>query len=114
MKIIRLDQIEGKQIKQYGSENFIMRKIVMPNQPAHVGVIQLEANGVIGYHSAAVPQALIIIDGKGWVKTGSDDYVTVTAGDIVLWEKGEGHETKSESGLTAIIVESEDLDISSF
>ncbi|MFS0688330.1 hypothetical protein AB1K89_03635 [Sporosarcina sp. 179-K 8C2 HS] len=57
MKIIRLDEVEGKHITQYDSD-FIMRKIVMTNQPSHVGIMDLDENGLVGYHKATVPQVI--------------------------------------------------------
>ena len=58
MKIIRLDKIEGKKITQYKS-NMIMRKILLTHEPSHVGIIQLEEGGIIGYHDATMPQLLL-------------------------------------------------------
>ena len=113
MKIIRLDEIAGKNITQYGSD-FIMRKIVMTNHPTHVGIMELKENGLVGYHEATIPQALIILTGEGWVRTADDAKVKVTAGDAVLWEKGEWHETVTEKGLKAIVIESEGLDVRLF
>ncbi|MEZ7171186.1 cupin [Sporosarcina sp. OR05] len=113
MKIIRLDEIQGKSISQYDS-NFIMRKILMTDKNAHVGMMQLDEGGIVGYHDATVPQLLIILDGEGWVRSGEDEKVKVVVGDVVLWEKGEGHETTSDQGMKAIVIESEGLDFGSF
>lgn len=113
MKIIRLDEIEGGNITKYDSI-MVMRKILMTSQPSHVGVIDLRENGLVGYHEATVPQMLIILEGEGWVRTGEEAKVEVTAGDIVLWEKGEGHETTTDKGMKAIVIESEALDVGAF
>ncbi|MGG0667272.1 hypothetical protein [Sporosarcina koreensis] len=113
MRVVRLDEITGKNITQYGSD-FIMRKIIMTNQPSHVGIMELKVNGLVGYHEATIPQALIILEGEGWIRTGEEEKMKVTAGDVVLWENGEGHETTTETGLKAIVIESEGLDIRSF
>lgn len=113
MKIIQMDEIEGKCITQYDSE-FIMRKILMTKKPTHIGIMHLDQGGVVGYHDATVPQILLIIEGKGWVRAGTGDQVNVVAGDVIAWEKGEGHETSTDSGLKAIVIESEGLEIGSF
>ncbi|WP_252503808.1 cupin domain-containing protein [Sporosarcina sp. Marseille-Q4943] len=113
MKIIRLDELEGKNITQYDSR-MIMRKILMTEKPSHVGIMDLPKNGLVGYHEASVPQMVIILEGEGWVRTGNEEKVKVSAGDVVLWGKGEGHETTTENGMKAIIIESEGLDIGSF
>jgi quercetin dioxygenase-like cupin family protein len=113
MKIIRLDEIAGKSITQYDS-NLIMRKLLMTDKPSHVGIMHLEAGGIVRYHDAIMPQMLIIIEGEGWVRTGTEDKVKVNPGDVVLWEQGEGHETTSNFGMKAIIIESEGLNVNSF
>ena len=113
MKIITMNKIEGKTITQYDS-NLIMRKILMTDKPAHVVIMQLDEGGIVGYHEATVPHILLVIEGEGWVRTGTDPKVRIAVGDAVIWEKGEGHETSSEKGLTAIVIESEGVEISSF
>lgn len=113
MRIIHLDEVTGKHITQYDS-SFIMRKLLMTDQPSHVGVMDLGENGIVGYHEATVPQMLIILEGEGWVRAGEKAKVKVTAGDVVLWDKWEGHETTTDSGLKAIVIESEGMDISTF
>ena len=113
MKIIQMDEIEGKYITQYNSK-FIMRKMLMTEKPSHVGIMHLDQGGIVGYHDATVPQILLIIEGKGWVRTGAENKVRVVAGDVIAWEKGEGHETSTDIGLKAIVIESEGLEIGSF
>ncbi len=76
--------------------------------------MHLENNGVIGYHQAIVPQLLLIVNGEGYVRNEIEDYYKIQAGDAVFWKKDEWHETKTDSGLTAIVIESEELNPSLF
>ncbi|WP_367643890.1 cupin [Bacillus sp. THAF10] len=78
-----------------------------------IGCMHLGQNGIVGYHQATVPQLLIVVQGEGWVRGEEDKYRRVTQGNAVLWAKDEWHETKTEQGLTAIVIESEELNISS-
>lgn len=110
MRVFRLDEIIGKHITQYGSD-FIMRKVSMTNHPSHVGIMELKVNGQVGYHEATVPQLLIILEGEGWVRGAVEAKVKVKTGDVVLWEKGEGHETTTAGGMKAIVIESEGVHI---
>jgi mannose-6-phosphate isomerase-like protein (cupin superfamily) len=73
----------------------------------------LEENGIIGYHQAVVPQLLIIVEGEGKVRGEEENFISVKSGEAVYWRKDEWHETKTEVGLTAIVIESEELDPSS-
>lgn len=112
MKIIRLEELEGKSLTQYDSK-MVMRKILMTEQPVHVGIVDLEISGVIGFHEATVPQVLVVIEGEGIVRTGMDDGERVEAGEAVFWQKGEWHETATKYGMRGIIIESEGLNLSS-
>lgn len=68
---------------------------------------------MVGYHQAVVPQLLLIVEGEGFVRGETDDYINVQRGEAVFWNQGEWHETKTDTGLTAIVIESEELDTSS-
>ncbi|EZP78862.1 hypothetical protein H839_03301 [Parageobacillus genomosp. 1] len=113
MEFYRFDKEVGKHISKFNS-NFIMSRIIKTNMPAHLGCIYLEPNGIIGYHRAVVPQLLLVVNGEGWVRGENEIKFNVKTGDAVFWEKGEWHETTTEKGLIAIVIESEELNPSSF
>ena len=50
------------------------------------------------------------MDGEGYVCGADKEKVKVKAGQAVFWEKGEFHETSTEHGLMAIVMEAEDLE----
>lgn len=52
---------------------------------------------------------LLIVNGEGWVRGEKSGIVKVRTGDAVYWKKGEGHETTTDTGLAAIVIESEEL-----
>lgn len=108
MEFYRFGQETGKQISKFNSD-FIMSRIIQTEHAVHIGCMHLEAGGVIGYHQAVTPQLLLILVGEGTVRGDKDEYVNVQAGDAVFWNKEEWHETKTASGLTAIVIESEEL-----
>ncbi|PGC63891.1 cupin [Bacillus toyonensis] len=90
--------------------NFIMSKIVNHQGNVHIGAMHLQENGIIGYHEAVVSQLLLIMDGEGYVCGADKEKVKIRAGQAVFWEKGEFHETSTEHGLLAIIMEAENLE----
>lgn len=108
MKIFRFDQDVGKKITHFNSD-FVMSRIIRTEHEVQIGCMHLEANGIIGYHEASVSQLLLVVNGEGWVRGDGTGKVMVKAGDAVFWEKGEGHETSTADGLTAIVIESEQL-----
>lgn len=113
MKIYTFHQKQGTKITKFDS-NFVMSKIVQTNQEAYLGCMYLEEKDIIGYHQAVVPQLLLIVNGEGLVKGEQDQYVPIKAGEAVFWEENEWHETKSDSGLMAIVIESPELEPAKF
>lgn len=109
MKIFDFSEKVGKQITAFQS-NFIMSKIVNHQGNIHIGAMHLKENGIVGYHEAVVSQLLLIVDGEGYVCGADKEKVKVKAGQAVFWEKGEFHETSTEHGLMAIVMEAEDLE----
>ena len=67
------------------------------------GMLNQNENGVMGDYQAAIPQLFFIVKGD------TDEYMKIYRGDIVFWEKDEWHETKTEHGVTEIMIESAEL-----
>jgi quercetin dioxygenase-like cupin family protein len=113
MQFYKFDKDNGKKILKFNSD-FTMSRILNTENATYIGCMYLEENGVIGYHQAVSPQLLLIINGEGYVRGDKEVYFKVRSGDAVFWKKGEWHETKTDKGLTAIVIESEELNPSSF
>ncbi|AIQ59114.1 cupin domain-containing protein [Paenibacillus borealis] len=108
MKIYNFQQESGKPISAFNSD-FIISKIIHTGSDAHIGCVYLGHQGVIGYHQATCPQLLLIMNGEGYVRGGEEEFTAVRAGQAVFWEQDEWHETRTDSGMTAIIIESDSL-----
>jgi len=87
-----------------------MTRIARPSGDVRVGCFHLAAGGVIGSHPATVPQLLLVVAGAGWVRAGGAERVPIAAGQAAFWTAGEHHETTTDTGLTAIVLEAEHLD----
>jgi quercetin dioxygenase-like cupin family protein len=108
MEFYKFNKESGKKISKFNSD-FIMSRIIQTNKPTNIGCMHLDENGIVGYHQAVVPQLLLILNGEGCVRNEKDEYFKVHSGDAVFWDKDEWHETKTNVGLTAIVIESEEL-----
>ncbi|MGY3716196.1 cupin domain-containing protein [Sutcliffiella cohnii] len=108
MEFYAFNKENGKEITQFNSD-FIMARIIQTNMKANIGCMHLEREGIVGYHQAVVPQLLLVVSGEGYVRSEKKEYVKVVPGDAVFWEKDEWHETKTDVGLTAIVIESKEL-----
>lgn len=113
MELYTFAKENGKFITNFSS-NFMMSRIIQTDNKTHIGCMYLEENGVIGYHQAVVPQLLLVVSGEGYVRAEKEEYIKVQSGDAVFWQKEEWHETKTDVGLTAIVIESEALNPSAF
>ena len=62
----------------------------------------------------AGPQSSPCLAGEGWVRDKTSERVPITLGCAVFWEKDEWHESGTNTGLIAIVIESEFLNPSEF
>jgi|SRR5690625_3661946 len=111
MEIYNFTKDGGKRVTTFNSD-FVLSRIIQINKISHINCMYLDQEGIIGYHQAVVPQLMLVVQGEGLVRAEEEKYVKVQAGDAVYWDKNEWHETKTDTGLTAIVIESEDLDLS--
>ena len=112
MKIFRFDPEVGKSIDAYNSSGFVISRIAHLFDEAVLNCAYLEANGVIGYHQAVIPQLFLVVQGEGWVRGESPERTSIQAGQAAYWEKGEWHESGTEMGMMAIIIEGVNIDFS--
>ena len=77
---------------------------------AHAVVIEIAPGGVVARHPAVVSQLFVAVSGSGWVSGAGGEREAIRAGEAVLWDQGEEHESSSDEGMTALVVEAESLD----
>ncbi|WP_028784740.1 cupin [Thalassobacillus devorans] len=108
MDFYRFDKKAGHSITKFESD-FMMSRILQTENPLHIGAMHLEAGGKIGYHQAVVDQIMLIVSGEGEVCGTDKVFHHVKSGTAIFWEQDEWHETQSEHGLMAIVIEGEEL-----
>ena len=113
MEFYTFKKDSGKRITKFNSD-FILSRILQTTKVTSIGCMHLDRKGIVGYHQAVGPQLLLILNGEGYVRNEKEEYFKVEAGDAVFWENDEWHETKTDVGLTAIVIESEELNPASF
>ncbi|AMX00750.1 cupin domain-containing protein [Rummeliibacillus stabekisii] len=112
MEIYQFRKDVGKKNTKLDSD-FILSRVAQTQSLSQIVCMYLKENGKIGYHQAVVPQLFLVVNGEGVVRGNSEEEIKVNSGDAVFWNKREWHETKTKTGLTAIVIECEALDISS-
>ncbi|WP_426243973.1 hypothetical protein [Nocardioides sp. LHG3406-4] len=104
MRILELESLDSREITQFASVGFTLSTIGVL-KPGHVSVLTLAPGGVVGRHPAVGVQLLIVLAGSATVSGSHGAPARVEGGQAVVWEAGEDHETRSEAGLTALVLE---------
>jgi quercetin dioxygenase-like cupin family protein len=102
-RTFRFDADLGRRITRFGSDFVISRLFHSPD--LHVECMSLGPGGLIGMHRASTAQLLAVVEGEGWIRGEDGPKTSISAGGAVFWEQGEMHETGTDSGLVAIVVE---------
>jgi mannose-6-phosphate isomerase-like protein (cupin superfamily) len=106
---LRRVELRGeREIDRFESVAARVRRI---SPEAHVVVIEIGAGGRVGRHPTAAQQLFAVVRGSGWVAGGDGGREDITAGQAVLWETGEEHQSGSDEGMTALVVESDSIDV---
>lgn len=109
MQLFKFGREEAKAVMNYDSISTLYSKILKTHVPTNIGLMYVEKNGLIGRHEAPVPQLFIVIEGEGWVQGESEEKVEIKTGEAVLWNKGESHVCGSSMGITAIVIQPEEI-----
>jgi quercetin dioxygenase-like cupin family protein len=82
---------------------------IIKRRGVQISCMHIPAGGVVGYHQASVPQLFLVVAGEGWVRGEAPERTKVTTDYAAFWETGEWHESGSDAGMTAIVIEGEEL-----
>jgi quercetin dioxygenase-like cupin family protein len=110
MRLYRCDETTGHPITQFGSMNVVISGILRTSGAVQIGRMQLEPGGLVGYHQAVGPQLFLVVAGEGWVRGEGPECHAIGPGKAAYWEAGEWHESGSEQGMVAVVIEGEALD----
>jgi quercetin dioxygenase-like cupin family protein len=77
--------------------------------PVKAAIFRLAPNGRLRRHPATLPQILAVLEGSGRVSGSDGEFQPIGPGEAVFWLAGEEHETETDTGLTALILEADGL-----
>lgn len=110
MKKFCFDSDVGKEIEQFGSVKAIISEILHLEEEAEISSVYIRPNGKIGRHQAVTPQLFLLVQGEGWVRGAAGKKLSVREGQAIFWEQDEWHESGTETGMTAVIIEAVKID----
>lgn len=111
---MRIFTLPEQEISSFGSSGITMSFLPQMGQSTgtKVHVATFGAAGGLGAHPAPVWQIFAVLEGAGEVRsdlgTGTHEkrWHPIRAGQAVLWEPGEVHESRATTGMRVVIVES--------
>lgn len=109
MELFRYDREVAETIE--GLEAVAQVSLGSSTGEAHVSVVHLDATGGLPAHEAPTPQLFVVVNGQGWVSGQDGDRHPVVYGDAAFWEQGEMHESGTDSGVTAVVIQAMELNI---
>ena len=109
MKRYRYGRDVAWPISNYGSSFCLSRLLWARAGEVRVDVAFLGPGDSIGLHPAGLPQLFCVLRGSGWVRGADAVEVPIAADEAVFWPSGEEHAIRTERGLTALIVQAEQL-----
>jgi quercetin dioxygenase-like cupin family protein len=99
-----------REIMRFDSHGATVGGVALARGEVRVSLLQLAAGGVVGAHPAVGPQLLLVVAGSGWVRSGDETPTSLAAGEAAFWQDGEVHESRTDLGLTAVIVEADAIE----
>lgn len=114
MKIFRFDPSVAQDRDDYGSTSIKLVQIAQLVNGLSIVCIHLGKNGKLAHHRTINNQLFLVVQGKGIVSGNNAITTPITAGQAAFWKAGEWHETTSQNGLMAIVLEGSDLNPSQF
>jgi quercetin dioxygenase-like cupin family protein len=108
VKVVRFDPTRA--ITEFGSRETTIAGVARCSGSTRVAIMRLSAGGLVGAHKAAGPQLFLVMEGAGWVRANGER-TPIVAGEGALWEDGEWHETGSQAGLSAVVVEADSIEL---
>lgn len=109
MELYSFDIETTRPINQFESINASITHLTGTIDEGFVVCIRVEPNGIIGRHPTVYNQLFLVVEGEGQVSGSDGVWHDISAGQAAFWSPGESHETRSKTGLTAIVIEGAEL-----
>ena len=102
MRLFRFDPEVSHRIEHFGSSFLHQFLSITTEGELRVSVMHLGPGDHVGYHQAMTPQLFAVVAGDGWVQRHD---VPLATGRAAFWSAGEWHAARTDTGLTAVVVE---------
>jgi quercetin dioxygenase-like cupin family protein len=112
MRLLDLSTVPTQPITLFDSVAASSRLLAGGRGETHVHWLRFEPGAKIGRHPTGFGQLFLVIEGSGWAMGADGRRIDLTAGQAVFFERGEHHAKGSDSGMTVLMVQVTDLQLS--
>lgn len=112
MRVIDLSRVPTEPITLFDSVAAASHVVADGRGEAHVHCLRFEPGGTIGKHPTGFAQLFLVIEGSGWAMGADGRRIELAVGQGVFFERGEHHSKGSDSGMTGLMLQVTDLQIS--
>ena len=112
VRIVRLKPGSATPIVEFASTMAASAPLADGQGDAHLYFVTFEPGGSVGPHVAGFGQLFFPILGSGWVAGEDGKQVSVSPGEVGYVRRGEVHSKGSAGGMTALIVQVRNLEVS--
>ena len=126
MRLFSFETTSGRPLTSWVDEKGLKHRVdpktskvvISPVFASDVGTrfacFHIAAGGFIPRHPATGPQLFAVVEGIGWVSGDDGRRIPVKPGIAAFWGAGESHESGTDEGMKAIVVESDSFDPARF
>lgn len=126
MRIFSFETTAGRPLTQWTDEKGVSHRVdpktskvvispvFMSQAASRFACFHVGPGGFVPRHPATGPQLFAVVEGSGWVSGDDGKRVPLKPGQAAYWERGESHESGTDDGMKAIVVECESFDPAAF
>jgi quercetin dioxygenase-like cupin family protein len=119
MRLFSFEQTTGRPVTQWIDEQGVSHRVDPKTSQAvvvalfagagnaQVVCMYIRARGFLPRHPATVAQLFAVVEGDGWVSGADGTKVPIKTGQAAFWERGEEHESGTDGGMKAVVIEGE-------
>lgn len=111
MRLYSFGATHGRPITEFGSARVTINGVVrVAGGDVQIGCMHIAPGGCVGAHQATTRQLFLVMSGEGWVRGPEPERTPIAADHAAFWEPGEEHESGSETGMVALVIEGDTID----
>ena len=109
VRIVDFSKSSATPIEHFESQDAASVPVASGSGDAHVYTIYFEPGGSIGRHPTGYAQLFLVVAGTGWVEGGDGVRHPLLEGQGAYFENGEQHSKGSDAGMTAVMIQVDQL-----